>query len=160
MKKMLVAVILSVITLAAILYGFSFSHEPADIALSTFAEEFEANYSREELQLEQADSLMLKKAFGLVEEDYEDVLYYHSTDMMSACEMLIVKLSSEEQQTSVKAAMEERLDSRKEAFDGYGSDQMEILNHAMIYCTGNYVCYIVAGEDRAWLQLFKKQIGV
>ncbi len=155
MKKLILSVVLSLLSLGGILFLLSYQRTPKDISLKAFSEDFSAAYVKAEGTLECADTLAIKKNFGLTAEDYAEMVYVLDSDMMSAQEMLIVKLNTEEQRKPVKDAMEERLSTRKEAFDGYGSDQMEILNRAIVYSAGNYVCLIVSEKDREWLDLFK-----
>lgn len=91
-----------------------------------------------------ADNQMVKRLYGIDPGDYAGcILYYPNTNMMAE-ELLIVKLSDMNQQETVRAAAEKRLQTQKTTFDGYGVEQYAMLTeHSVIEVRGNYVLFVV-----------------
>lgn len=92
----------------------------------------------------EADNQMVKRLYGLDPAAFENcILYYPNTNMMAE-ELLIVKLSDMSQQESVRAAVEARLATQKNTFEGYGVEQFDLLtNYSVIEVKGNYVLFVV-----------------
>lgn len=92
----------------------------------------------------EADNQMVKRLYGLDPAAFEScILYYPNTNMMAE-ELLIVKLSDMSQQESVRAAIEARLATQKNTFEGYGVEQFDLLtNYSVIEVKGNYVLFVV-----------------
>ena len=94
----------------------------------------------------EADNQMIKRLYGIDPNLYDGtVLYYPSTNM-GAEEVFLAKLKSVEQADEIKAAIEGRLASQKKSFDGYGTNQTELLNNCVLRVEGNYALFVVA-ED-------------
>lgn len=105
-------------------------------------------------QMQPADNQMLKRLYGLDPSVYEGCLLYYPTTNMGAEELLLVKLSDIAQQETVETAIQARLTAQKTSFDGYGIEQMELLEHCVIEVRGNYVLFIVHAEANAVRQAF------
>jgi hypothetical protein len=86
----------------------------------------------------QADAMGLRKYYGLDANDYEDVLLYLPSSNMDAAELLLVVMKDEDQAEAVLEAMNSRLEQQKKAFEGYGVEQMGILNQAVVCVEGRY----------------------
>lgn len=108
----------------------------------------------ENMQL--ADNQMVKRFYGLDPADYEGcVLYYPNTNMMAE-EVLIVKLKDISQQQTVSDAIEARLQTQKNTFEGYGVEQFDLLtNHAVVELRGNYVLFVVSDHAEAARKAFR-----
>lgn len=94
--------------------------------------------------MQPGDSRMVKRLYGLNPSDFEDcILYYPNTNMMAE-EILIVKLRDVGQQDAVCNAIQSRLDTQKNTFEGYGVEQFDLLsNYSIIECRGNYILFVV-----------------
>lgn len=92
----------------------------------------------------EADNQMVKRFYGLDPSDYEGcILYYPNTNMMAE-EVLIVKLKDLSQQQTVRDAIEARLQTQKNTFEGYGVEQFDMLtNHCYVELRGNFVLFVV-----------------
>ena len=99
--------------------------------------------------MEKAGDMRLKRAFGLNAADYEEYLYYTPDNTMSVSEFLVVKCRDASAVESVEAGIASRLAVQKKNFDGYGTDQTDLLNHAKVKSLGNYVIFIVSREADA-----------
>ena len=153
MRKVIISQIVAVLVLAAIIVCLLWRSEPADVPLSDI--ESELAFSSSGYQLEKAGAMRLKRAYGINAADYKEVLYYIPSNTMSVDEMLIVKLADSSQQASVLAAIESRLEVQKKAFDGYGTNQFDILKGAVVYTTGDYVCLFVSEDAGKWRDTVK-----
>ena len=106
-------------------------------------------------ELQKADNQMCKRLYGLQPSDYEGVCLYYPSSNMDAEELLIVKLQDAAQQQSVLDAVERRLQTQKNSFDGYGIEQFDLLeNHSVIQAQGNYILFVVSSQSEAAKQAF------
>lgn len=98
----------------------------------------------------EGDNTMIKRFYGLDPSAYEAcILYYPNTNMMAE-ELLIVKLRDVSQQETVRLAVEERIATQKNTFEGYGVEQFALLSdHAVVEIRGNYVFFVVNAQSAA-----------
>lgn len=94
----------------------------------------------------EGDNQTLKRLYGLSASDYENILLYYPTTNMGAEELLLVQLKDVSQQQDVKTAIDNRLDTQKKSFDGYGVDQYAMLENAVVEVQGNYILLVVAAD--------------
>ena len=94
-----------------------------------------------------ADNQMVKRLYGLDPASFEScILYYPYTNMMAE-EVLILKLKDTQQQETVRAAIEARVETQKTTFDGYGVEQYALLTeNCIIDIRGNYVLFVVNAD--------------
>lgn len=98
--------------------------------------------------MQQAENRMVKRFYGLNPQDYEGVVLYAPLDNMDAHELLLVKLSSVSQSEAVEEAIQSRLATQKNSFEGYGAEQTKLLNNCVVKVQGNYILFVV-GENAA-----------
>lgn len=91
----------------------------------------------------------VKRVFGLNAEDYDGICYYMPSSEMDVCELLLVKLKDNDQKDAVVSAAQVRLDTQKQNFDGYGTNQTALLEDAIIDTAGGCVLYVVAENPQA-----------
>lgn len=119
-----------------------------DVTLAELSETaLSAMETEEEFSL--ADSQDLRKYYGLDASEYEDVLLYLPSSNMDAAELLIVVMEDESQADEMEEAMNERLETQKQAFESYGVEQMGILNQAVICVKGRYGLFAVCSDADA-----------
>lgn len=104
--------------------------------------------------MQQADNQMLKRLYGLDGNDFEGAMLYCPTTNMGAEELLIIKLSDLSQQDAVKAAIEDRIETQKNSFEGYGIDQYDMLERSVVEIQGNYILFVSAADPTAARQAF------
>jgi hypothetical protein len=104
--------------------------------------------------MQQADSQMIRRLYGLDPTDYEDILLYCPTTNMGAEELLLVKLKDISQQNTVTAAIEKRVATQMASFDGYGVDQYDMLEKSVTEVQGNYILLVVAADPAPVRQAF------
>lgn len=92
----------------------------------------------------EADNQMIRRLYGLDIDAYDACILYYPATNMGAEELLIVRLASPDQAQTVQTAIEARLQTQKNTFDGYGVEQYDLLtNHAVVEVRGNYVLFVV-----------------
>ena len=104
--------------------------------------------------LDQCGKSELARFYGLQEKNLDGYFFYKAPSPMSVDEVLIVKSSSKEDAATVLEAMQTRLDSQKNVFDGYGTDQIALLNDAFVASKGDYSYYMCGKNAAKWRELF------
>lgn len=105
-------------------------------------------------ELEAGDANTLKRYFSLDGAEYEGYMVYTAASLMNVEELLIVKVSDDDQFNALETAVNERLEEQINNFDGYGTEQMELLNHAVITERGDYFFYCVSENAAQWEEVF------
>lgn len=105
--------------------------------------------------MQKADNQMIRRLYGLNPADYEACVLYYPLTNMEAEELLLVKLKDAAQGEAVREAVETRLQTQKDSFEGYGISQFDLLtNHSVCRVSGNYVLFVVNEASDAALQAF------
>lgn len=92
----------------------------------------------------EADNQMIKRLYGLDPASFDGCILYYPTTNMMAEELLIIRLADVSQQEAVRSAVESRLQTQKNTFEGYGVEQFDMLtNNSVIEIRGNYVLFVV-----------------
>lgn len=148
-----VAAALAVVTLIVMLGGNPISDaDPEQVAAAVVETIDMAN-------MLEGDNTMIKRFYGLDPSAYEAcILYYPNTNMMAE-ELLIVKLREVSQQETVRQAVEARIATQKNTFEGYGVEQFALLSdHAVVEVRGNYVFFVVNAQSAAARDAFLKAL--
>ncbi len=95
-----------------------------------------------------------KRNFGLTAADYSGVMYYASDASMSADEVLLIRVKSDDQVQEVTAAIEERIAARKNDFEGYAPEEANLLDNAVLSVRGRYIFYAVSADAQQYLEVF------
>ena len=104
------------------------------------------------------DNVMVKRLYGLNPADYDGVMLKYPSTNMNVNEVFLVKLKNPEQQEQVQAAMEKRLATQKNNFDGYGTNQYSILEKSVIDMQGNYAMFVVSEKTAPTVKAFEKSL--
>lgn len=103
----------------------------------------------------EADNQMIRRLYGLDPAAFEACILYYPATNMGAEELLLVKLADTAQAESVRTAIDKRLQTQKNTFDGYGIEQYDLLsNHAVIEIRGNWVLFAVDADSDDLRQAF------
>ncbi len=108
--------------------------------------------------MEQKNVQGLKRYYGLNSADYDGVMLYMSKSSMSAEEVLLVKTKTDEQAREVKQAVEQRLENRKNDFEGYAPEQVQLLEQAQVSVRGRFVFYAVSPNAKHYEDAFSKSL--
>lgn len=147
---------LSLIVLIAFVVWIAVFRSGSTKAFEEVAQAVQTSILDEELILQ--DSQALKKYYGLNSADYEGVLLYTSNFTMSAKEVLLIKLKDETQVEEVKAAIDERLETRRSSFEGYVPEQVQLLDQAVYSVRENYIFLAVTPEAETYRQAFARSL--
>jgi len=136
---------LAVIILVAALASFSdtdkISNADFDKVCSSVVNEVDLSYMQE------GSASTFKRLYSLDSSDYEEVKLYWPLSNMDADEILIIKLRDVSQQEEIKQAVENRLETQKKSFDGYGVEQYALLtDNSILDIQGNYILFIVSKD--------------
>lgn len=101
----------------------------------------------------------LKKYYGLNADDYAGAVLYIPDDVMSVNEILVIKVKDKSQVESVEQAIEERLETQKNNFEGYGVEQTKLINSAVVETKGYYVLVAVSKDADKIDGAFKESIS-
>jgi len=133
-----IAVLAAVVYLVALLGGNPVSNADfTDVSAAVLAQADTAD-------MQKAENQMVKRLYSLDPAAFEGCVLYYPTTNMGAEELLLIKLADTEQQETVRAAMEQRLQTQKNTFEGYGVEQFDLLsNHCVLQVQGNYALFVV-----------------
>lgn len=104
--------------------------------------------------LNQCGKTELIRFYGLQEKNLKGFFFYKAPSPMAVDEILIVKSASKTEASQVLETMQARLDSQKNIFEGYGTDQIALLNNAVVASKGNYSFYMCGKNVSKWRDLF------
>ena len=105
-------------------------------------------------ELTQGDENTLRQMFSLDASACENALIYTSESLMDVSELLIVKVSDPSQISTLEDLVYEHLENQKTTFDGYGTDQYDLLTDAIVMSKGNYFFYGVSEDIDKWEEAF------
>lgn len=116
----------------------------------------EASLDKENLAIQ--DGRALRRNFGLNSADYAGVMYYSSEFSISSEEVLLIKVKNESQTTEVLSAIEKRIETRKNDFEGYAPEAVRLLEDAKQVVRGKYVFFAAAPEAEKYLEIFNNSL--
>ena len=124
---------------------------------------FEEVASAVEEQLDQEalvkqDARALKRYYGLNSADYEGVMYYSAEFSISALEVLLVEVNTDQQVQEVRDAVEERLENRRNTFEGYAPEQAQLIEQAQILVRGRFIFLAVSPDAESYAAAFTNSL--
>ena len=88
----------------------------------------------------------LRRFYQIDENDIDSYFFRKAASPMSVDEVLVVKANSSSEAGAYLEAAQAHLESQKNIFEGYGTDQMALLGEASVENRGAYVWYF-CGEN-------------
>lgn len=88
----------------------------------------------------------LRRFYQIDENDIDSYFFRKAASPMSVDEVLVVKANSSSEAGAYLEAAQAHLESQKNIFEGYGTDQMAFLGEASVEKRGAYVWYF-CGEN-------------
>ena len=88
----------------------------------------------------------LRRFYQIDENDIDSYFFRKAASPMSVDEVLVVKANSSSEAGAYLEAAQAHLESQKNIFEGYGTDQMALLGEASVEKRGAYVRYF-CGEN-------------
>lgn len=86
----------------------------------------------------------IKRFYGINPKDYEDITLYYTNETMGVNELLLVKTKDESDAEAVEAAAEQRKETQLDNFEGYGAEQVKLLDASIIKTKGTYVLFVIS----------------
>ena len=108
--------------------------------------------------LQERDTASFKRDTGLNAADYAAVMYYASDSYISAEEVLLIEVKSKGQIQEVTQAVEARIASRINDFDGYAPEEVKLLEDAKMSVRGEYIFLAVAPKAEEYLSAFRNSL--
>ncbi len=109
-------------------------------------------------KLQDAGIQGLKRFYSLNAADYEGVLFYNSKFNLSAAEVLLIKVKEEDQIHQVVEAIEKKIESRKNDFEGYAPQEVKYLDAAQISVRGKFIFLSVGEQADKYKEIFSKSL--
>ena len=100
----------------------------------------------------------LKRYYGLNIREFDDVMFYYTNETMGVEELLVIKLSSEQDAQATEEAIQKRLDTQIDNFEGYGAEQVKLLKESLQKTKGNYVFFAVSPNAEKLEKAFLKSL--
>lgn len=132
------------------------SDNAKNVPMDTITASMEQNHQITMLQ--KRDRTDLKRFYQIEDSATEGYMFYKAASPMSVDEILIVKAPDRATAEAFLGSAEAHLESQKRIFEGYGTDQMALLNEAVVESRGNYVYYMCGADSALWRQAFLSQI--
>ena len=95
---------------------------------------------------------------GLNAADYAGTAYYSAESTISASEVLLIRIKSDDQIKEITDAIDKRIESRKNDFGDYLPEQAGLLDNAKQSVRGAYVFYAVSPDADAYLKAFNSSL--
>lgn len=118
----------------------------------------EVEKSLDTSELTEQNSAAFKRSFGLNAADYAGVAYYSAGSTISASEVLLIRIKSDDQIREITDAIDNRISSRKNDFEGYLPEQEKLLDNAKQSVRGAFVFYAVSENADEYLKIFNSSL--
>lgn len=99
-----------------------------------------------------------RRYYNLNEAEFEGILLYQSVSGMSADEILLVKVNSQEQAEQVRAAVESRRQARINDFGTYAPEESQTMENALILVEGEYVLFAATDQQDDIKKAFQESL--
>ncbi len=104
--------------------------------------------------LDVCDANAFQDRFATVPDGCDGWLLYGSLDHMDVTEAMVAKAADESALDRLEDAARARIDAQLTSFRGYGVDQTELLEHAVLLRRGKYLFYCVSENADRWEDTF------
>lgn len=158
-KSVSVLTIIRIAMVAALLIFFivfQVGNKTSNASLESVSENVVGTLDLEGMQ--ESNNRMFQKFYGLDAEDYEGVTLYSPASNMDAQELLIVKLKDSSQAEAVTEAINSRLETQMNSFEGYGIEQYAMLEDHVLDVQGNFILYVVHPNAGAADEAFRNSL--
>ena len=100
----------------------------------------------------------IKRFYGINPKDYEDITLYYTNETMGVNELLLVKTKDENEAEAVEEAAEQRKKTQLDNFEGYGAEQVKLLDASIIKTKGTYVLFVISPKAETVEKAFTKSL--
>lgn len=95
-------------------------------------------------QMNAGDAQLLRRLYGLNSGEVKNWILYTSADNMAVEELLLVECASDTQTEQVEQAAAERADAQKNNFEGYGPEQVQLIEKSVLRVESPYVLFVIS----------------
>lgn len=155
MKGIIKKIVFIVILLALLFYVYS-DQNAKNVSIDKIKEALIGDEAVAAMEEGTAKDVM--HYFGIDVNSYEGVIYYKGTEALSVDELLIVKSSSRDAVAPVRDAIDQRVESQIKTFEGYGPEQVALLNDHIVFQKGNYIFYCTSDHSGRISEEFRDAI--
>ena len=106
--------------------------------------------------LVQKDDSAVNSAFGIIPSEY---IYYKTDDIMDVRELFLAKAADDDEMEEIENAVSDHLNTQIDNFTGYGTNQIDLLEHAVSQKKGDYYFFAVGENAEQWQEAFLKLVG-
>ncbi len=106
-------------------------------------------------KMKQGDNLMIRRLYQLDPSTFDAITLFYPATNMGAEEILLVHLKDAKQADQVVKRMEARVESQKTSFQGYGAEQVAMLDQAVIEAKGGYALLAVTASPEKVKKAFE-----
>ena len=139
------AKLLLLAVLAVLLWG-TLHADPQQADFSVLREQ--AEQAMDTMGMRQADAQLLRRLYGLNGGELAGWALWTSEDNMAVEELLLAECVSEAQAEQVREALEARRSTQIQNFEGYGPEQVRLLEDSIVEVRGVYVLFVVSEQAR------------
>ena len=130
---------------AVLLWG-TLHADPRQADFSVLREQ--AEQAMDTTGMRQADAQLLRRLYGLNGGELAGWALWTSEDNMAVEELLLAECVSEAQAEQVREALEARRSTQIQNFEGYGPEQVRLLEDSIMEVRGVYVLFVVSEQAR------------
>ena len=139
------AKLLLLAVLAVLLWGILHA-DPQQADFSVLREQ--AEQAMDTTGMRKADAQLLRRLYGLNGGELAGWALWTSEDNMAVEELLLAECVSEAQAEQVREALEARRSTQIQNFEGYGPEQVRLLEDSIMEVRGVYVLFVVSEQAR------------
>ena len=139
------AKLLLLAVLAVLLWGILHA-DPQQADFSVLREQ--AEQAMDLTGMRQVDAQLLRRLYGLNGGELAGWALWTSEDNMAVEELLLAECVSEAQAEQVREALEARRSTQIQNFEGYGPEQVRLLEDSIMEVRGVYVLFVVSEQAR------------
>ena len=104
----------------------------------------------------QKDDAGTSSVLGMIPSDY---MYLRTDQIMDVRELFIAREPDADKMDNIESALNAHLEKQIENFTGYGTNQLDLLEHAVYIRKGDYCFFAVGEQAEEWQSAFLKLIG-
>ena len=88
----------------------------------------------------------------------QEITLYYTNETMGVNELLLVKTKDENEAEAVEKAAEQRKKTQLDNFEGYGAEQVKLLDASIIKTKGTYVLFVISPKAETVEKAFTKSL--
>ena len=99
--------------------------------------------------MRQGDEQLLRRLYGLNAGELKHWVLYTAQDNMDVEELLLVEAAEEGQVSQIRQAIEKRVETQKNNFEGYGPEQLKLIEGYVLWESDPYLLFVISENAEA-----------